>query len=341
MRLYEVVYIFDPALEESAIEAKIEKFNGLLGGTVHETDVWGVRQLAYPIQKQNQGFYVVVQAEADPESLPEFERLVKLDDDVMRYLVVINEGEPTTGQSLVKERPEGLGEPEEAVGRRLALSFSGQNWSPWARVVGVVADAKEYGMDRTGVHTVYRAADQAVWGPALVIATAGDPGPLARHVRETIHGLQASRPVDQVRTLASLRDRDVAPSRLNATLFGAFAALALVIAAVGVLGVLAFSVSQRVRELGIRMALGADRGRILRAVLGEGVLLVVGALLLGGVGALFLGRFLAGLLFGVEPVDVPTLLGAGGVLGAVALLAAFLPARRATEVDPMRALRTE
>jgi len=114
MRLYEVVYIFDPALEESAIEAKIEKFNGLLGGTVHETDVWGVRQLAYPIQKQNQGFYVVVQAEADPESLPEFERLVKLDDDVMRYLVVINEGEPTTGQSLVKERPEGLGEPEEA-----------------------------------------------------------------------------------------------------------------------------------------------------------------------------------------------------------------------------------
>ena len=113
MRLYEVVYIFDPALEESAIEAKIEKFNGLLGGTIRETDVWGVRQLAYPINKQNQGAYVVVQVETDPENLPEFERQVKLDDDVMRYLVVINEGEPTTGHSLLKERPEGLDSDED------------------------------------------------------------------------------------------------------------------------------------------------------------------------------------------------------------------------------------
>jgi len=108
MRLYEVVYIFDPALEESALEAKIEKFNGLLGGTVQETDFWGVRQLAYPIDRQNQGSYVVVQVQTDATNLPEFERQVKLDDDVMRYLVVINEGEPTTGYSLVKERPEGV-----------------------------------------------------------------------------------------------------------------------------------------------------------------------------------------------------------------------------------------
>jgi len=114
MRLYEVVYIFDPALEESAIEAKIEKFNGLLGGTIQETDFWGVRQLAYPINRQNQGFYVVVQVTTDPENLPEFERQVKLDDDVMRYLVVINEGEPTTGYSLLKERPEGLVSEEDA-----------------------------------------------------------------------------------------------------------------------------------------------------------------------------------------------------------------------------------
>jgi small subunit ribosomal protein S6 len=113
MRLYEVVYIFDPALEESAIEAKIEKFHGLLGGTIQETDFWGVRQLAYPIQKQNQGYYVVAQVQADPTALPEFERQVKLDEDVMRYLVVINEGEPTTGYSLVKERPEGTIDPDD------------------------------------------------------------------------------------------------------------------------------------------------------------------------------------------------------------------------------------
>ena len=114
MRLYEVVYIFDPALEESAIEAKIEKFNGLLGGTIQETDFWGVRQLAYPINRQNQGFYVVVQVTTDAENLPEFERQVKLDESVMRYLVVINEGEPTTGYSILKERPEGLVSDEDA-----------------------------------------------------------------------------------------------------------------------------------------------------------------------------------------------------------------------------------
>ncbi len=113
MRLYEVVYIFDPALEESAIEKKIEKFHDLLGGTVQETDFWGVRQLAYPIQKQNQGAYVVSQVQADPADLPEFERQVKLDEAVMRYLVVINEGEPTTGHSLVKERPEGTIDPDD------------------------------------------------------------------------------------------------------------------------------------------------------------------------------------------------------------------------------------
>lgn len=114
MRLYEVVYIFDPALEESAVEAKVEKHQAVLGGNIQESDFWGIRQLAYPIAKQNQGFYVVVQVEADPENLPEFERQVKLDDDIMRYLVVINEGEPTTGYSIVAERPEGVGpEPED------------------------------------------------------------------------------------------------------------------------------------------------------------------------------------------------------------------------------------
>ena len=113
MRLYEVVYIFDPALEESAIEAKIEKFHGTLGGTVQDTDFWGIRQLAYPVQNQNQGYYVVAQIQADPTDLPEFERQVKLDEEVMRYLVVINEGEPTTGHSILTERPEGTMDPDD------------------------------------------------------------------------------------------------------------------------------------------------------------------------------------------------------------------------------------
>jgi putative ABC transport system permease protein len=128
---------------------------------------------------------------------------------------------------------------------------------------------------------------------------------------------------------------------LNATLFSTFAILALVVAAVGVLGVLAFSVTQRTKEFGIRMALGAEEGQVLRMVLGEGARLVLSALLLGGIASVILSRFLSGLLFEIEPTDPGTFLAVGAVLSAVALLAAFVPARRATRVDPIDALRAE
>ena len=109
MRLYEVVYVLDPALDEAAVDAKLGKFHELAtsqGGEVAEVDHWGVRQLAYAIKKQRNGYYAVAQFTAAVEALPEFERLLKLDDEVMRYLLVLNEGEPTNGQSLVEEVPE-------------------------------------------------------------------------------------------------------------------------------------------------------------------------------------------------------------------------------------------
>ncbi len=109
MRLYEVVYIFAPALDEAGIEAKLEKFHAILtaaGGSVETVDLWGARVLAYPVQGELQGHYVVVQVSAPAEALPEFERQLKLDEEVLRYLVVINQGEPTTGMSIVSERPE-------------------------------------------------------------------------------------------------------------------------------------------------------------------------------------------------------------------------------------------
>lgn len=108
MRLYEVVYILDPALEESAVEEKLEAFHDLVTGSsgeVKAVDHWGARQLAYPVNGQNTGYYAVAQFLADPASLAEFERIVKLDDDVMRYLLVLNEGEPISGHSIVSERP--------------------------------------------------------------------------------------------------------------------------------------------------------------------------------------------------------------------------------------------
>jgi small subunit ribosomal protein S6 len=116
MRLYEVVYILDPALEENAVDAKLEKFHALatsMGGEVSAVDHWGSRQLAYPIKKQRNGYYVVAQFTAVADALPEFERLLKLDDEVMRYLLVLNEGEPTNGQSLVEDVPERAARDED------------------------------------------------------------------------------------------------------------------------------------------------------------------------------------------------------------------------------------
>jgi small subunit ribosomal protein S6 len=116
MRLYEIVYILDPALVEDAVTAKLEKFHELAtsrGGEVFAVDHWGVRQLAYPIKKLHSGYYVVAQFTAASEALPEFERLLKLDEEVIRYLLVLNEGEPTTGQSIMAEvAPQAEGERE-------------------------------------------------------------------------------------------------------------------------------------------------------------------------------------------------------------------------------------
>jgi len=105
MRLYEVVYIFDATLDAEAVDAKLEAFHGTLGANVTTVDHWGTRQLAYPIGKTNTAYYVVVHLEADPAALPEFERLLKLDEELLRYLVVLNEGQPSGGTSIVAERP--------------------------------------------------------------------------------------------------------------------------------------------------------------------------------------------------------------------------------------------
>ncbi len=116
MRLYEAVYIIDPVLDEAGINEKLEKFHALAvrnGGEVVAVDHWANRQLAYPVGKKKTGYYVVAQFKADPTALPEFERIIKLDEAVLRYLVVLNEGEPTTGMSILAERPP---KPESASG---------------------------------------------------------------------------------------------------------------------------------------------------------------------------------------------------------------------------------
>jgi predicted permease len=229
----------------------------------------------------------------------------------------------------------------DPVGRRIAGQNFDGSWTDWIRVIGVAADTREYGLALAGVHTLYRPAAQGFAGQSLLVRTTSDAGSLYARVREVVGGLDADRPVDNLASLESLRNNDIAPQRLNATLFSAFALLALLIAAVGVLAVLAFTVSQRTQEFGVRMALGAQQSQVLAGVLREGVVMTTAALLLGAAGAFWFSRFLAGFLFEVEPTDGATYAGVAVLLAAVSLVSAYIPARRATRVDPMQALRRE
>jgi predicted permease len=229
----------------------------------------------------------------------------------------------------------------DPVGQRFARQNFDGSWSDWVRVVGVAADTREYGLSLSGAHTVYQPAAQSFAGQSLLVRTTGEPAPLFSRVREVVGALDADRPVDNLSTLEELRANDIAPQRLNATLFSAFALLALLIAAVGVLAVLAFTVSQRTQEFGVRMALGAQQRQVLASVLREGVVMTAAALAVGGAAAFWFSRFLATFLFEVEPTDAATYAGVAALLASVALVAAYLPARRATRVDPMTALRRE
>jgi len=230
---------------------------------------------------------------------------------------------------------------ENALDRRFQFQQFNGEFGPLFRVVGVVADTREYGLARGATPTLYRPAAQAFPGQSIVIRTAGDIASVTQHVRATVRELDPRRPIDNVATLENLRFEELAPPRLNATLFSAFAALALVIAAVGVLGVLGFAVTQRTREFGVRMALGAREGQVLRMVMGEGGRMLVLALVLGAIASLFLSRFLQSILFQVGATDPATYLTVTAILSGVALIASYLPARRATRVDPMSALRVE
>ena len=234
---------------------------------------------------------------------------------------------------------------DSPIGRRISYKLingitGAVTWSTPAEIVGVVADSRADGIDQAPMHTMFQADTQLFAPSTLLVRTAGNtPAALAPRVIETIRALDPNRPIDHVQTHEEIRDESIAPQRLNATLIGLFAALALVIATVGVAGVLAFSVSQRTNELGIRVALGAQRGEIQRMILGEGAAMAVVGLVIGGVAAIPLSQFLKGLLFGVEPADSATIAVSAGLLVAVALVAAWVPARRATAVDPITALR--
>jgi len=235
---------------------------------------------------------------------------------------------------------------DTAIGRRISWKLTNGitgavSWTPPAEIVGIVADSRADGIEQAPMHTLFLPDTQSFTPSTVLVRTAGMPDSLTPRVIETIRQLDPNRPIDHVQTLEEIRDETIAPQRLNATLIGLFAGLALAIATVGVAGVLAFSVSQRRHELGVRVALGAERGTILRMILGEGAAMALIGLVVGGAAAVPLSNLVNGLLFGIEPADPPTIAMAAILLLVVAVAAAWVPARRATAVDPMTALRGE
>jgi putative ABC transport system permease protein len=176
---------------------------------------------------------------------------------------------------------------------------------------------------------------------SYVIRTNGDPAAVAGAARAAIRAVDPNVPVRNVRTLEAVLDEAVAPARWSTTLLGTFAAIALVMAALGVFGVLSFLVTQRTRELGIRIALGAAPAAVRRMVVGQGLGLAASGLALGLAGAYALTRLMTSLLYGVAPTDPITYVGVAALLVGIAAIASYLPARRATRVDPMIALRSE
>jgi putative ABC transport system permease protein len=237
---------------------------------------------------------------------------------------------------------------ENAVGRRIAFPLPaspapGAPQGPrWMEIVGVVGDVKTLALDADERPAVYRPLEQAPslsW--TLVVRTRLAPGPLAAAIEQEIHAIDPELPLYAVRTMDEAMARTLAQRRFAMRLLALFAAAALLLSAVGISGVIAYSVAQRTHEIGIRMALGAQPRDVRRMLLGEGARLAALGVALGLAGAFVLTRLMASLLYGVGPRDPLTFLLVTGVLGAVALAATDLPARRASRVDPMAALRSE
>ena len=225
---------------------------------------------------------------------------------------------------------------ETAVGKRI----SADTGETWITIVGVVGDVRHYGLESEPTDEVYLPfAQLPIRESTFLVRTTADPGAMARRIGEEVLAIDAGQPVANVQTLEEVRGEALANPRLTTTLILLFALLALCITAAGLGGVIAFSVSQRTQEIGVRMALGAGRGEVLGMVLREGLRLVGLGLVLGALAAILLGRLMTGLLFHVETTDPLTFAGMSLVLVLIAAAACLVPARRAATVDPLVALR--
>jgi putative ABC transport system permease protein len=235
---------------------------------------------------------------------------------------------------------------ENALGRRFKLGDPNEPGKLWKEIVGIVADIRQMGLDEPVKAEMYfpyqQVADWPGYRPRdLVIRTNGEPAKLVSSVRQAIREVDPDQPVSNVATMAEVLGEEAAQRRMGMIMLVAFAALALLLASLGIYGVLAYFVTQHTNEIGVRLALGATPRNILFLVVRKGMSLTLIGVAIGIAASFAFTRWMSSLLFGVKAADPLTFVAVPLLLGAVALLACAIPARRATKVDPMIALRYE
>jgi predicted permease len=233
---------------------------------------------------------------------------------------------------------------EDPVGKRFKIGVRASN-DPWLTVVGVVGDVRQAGLNSESLPELYTPFTQEhqrwVRPRVLSVRTTGDPLRLVAAVKNQIWAVNRDQPINDVRTMEEIVNHWLAPRRFNLLLLGAFGALALALASAGIYGVISYAVSQRTREIGVRVALGAQSRDILKLIVGQGIGLTLGGVVIGLLISFALTRWMESLLFGVSTTDTLTFAGVAFLLTFVAMLACYVPARRATKVDPMAVLRSE
>ncbi|MEX2528598.1 MAG: ABC transporter permease [Gemmatimonadota bacterium] len=327
--------------------SEIQGFNTLL--LERAESLPGVESVAiagvHPLSAGFTNSFVVVGREAESADWPEIS-IRQVSPDYFSTVGVPllegrlpREGDGTTAEPVLvinQAAAERFFTDQLPLGRKIAF------WGTPRTIVGVVGNERFMGVTQDAPPAVYLALAQApATSGSLLIRTTGSPEALAGMVRSMVAEIDPTLAVFGVEALGETLSRSLGARRFTALLLGLFAALALTLAIVGVHGVLNYSVAQRTREIGIRMAMGASRGSVTGMVLGQGMRLIILGVSMGLVGAWLLSRLLRGLLFGVSATDPAVFAGVAGLLVLVALLASWLPARRATRVDPMVALRTE